>query len=111
MDFQVKSTDFVVLIDFQGKLMFSPWILSLTWELIDNFLVLNSKTTQWQQNPGIFGQNLQILHIFLGILQFWADFADVAVFGCFCSFWVDSDLKTAQILRILQFLQILLSWA
>ena len=49
------------------KLMFPPWILSLDWELINNFLVLNSKTTQNLQNMWILAKNPQILH-FLWIL-------------------------------------------
>ena len=66
---------------FRKKLMFSPWILSLDWELINNFLLLNSKTTQ---NPWISAKSLQIL---------W--------------FFADFELKSTQKPWILQFLQIL----
>ena len=42
------------------KKIFTLWILSLNWKLINNFLVLNSKTIQKQQNPQ-----------FLAKLQVW----------------------------------------
>ena len=40
--------------------MFTLWILSLDWELINNFLVLNSKTTQKHQKLWFIDQNPQI---------------------------------------------------
>ena len=76
-----KSMDFSqnlqILWISREKLIFLPWKLSLDWELMNNFLVLNQKTSQ----------NLQ---------EVWMS----AKICSFCRFWAQNPSKTV----ILQFL-------
>ena len=86
------------------KKMFTLWILSLDWELINNFLVLNSKTHRnskicgFHQKPQISEENpwfLAEIHGFHQNPQFSPKTMDFkrksTVFGQkFCSFWTEN---------------------